>query len=81
MEINYNNSLLVFCANSLLIISNLTNQVKLIFFNKFLDDKIVHRINCLFYSAFFGFIVNMIETIWTLFGAYLSYFESKNLIS
>lgn len=79
MEINYNNSLLVFCANTLLIFSNFTNLVKLIFFDKLLDDKIVHKISCLFYFAFFGFFVNMVETIWTLFGAYLSYFESKNL--
>jgi ABC-type bacteriocin/lantibiotic exporter with double-glycine peptidase domain len=77
MEINYNNTLLVFGANTLLIFANLINLFKLMFFTNLIDKKIVDRINCLFYFGFFGFVVNMIETLCTLFGAYLSYFESR----
>ncbi len=33
------------------------------------------RISCVFFTTCFGFVVNVVETLYTLFGAYLEYFE------
>ena len=42
-----------------------------------LDKKIVKKILYLFYYTLICFVINLIQTLLTLFLAYLKYFESK----
>jgi hypothetical protein len=77
IQVEYKNSMFVYLSDVLLVIANLINLFKLFCFSKLIDQKIMNKINCLFYFSFFGFANNMIQTLFTLFGSYLTYFESK----
>jgi hypothetical protein len=77
INVNFGNSMLVFFSNICLFVSNFINLVKICCFARMVDNKIINRVQCIFYVTFFGFIINLIETLFTLFGAYLNYFESK----
>jgi hypothetical protein len=76
-EVNKSNTIIVIASKVFLIIMNIINFFKLIFLVQAIDEKVLDRINWIFYTSSFGFVVNTIETIYTLFGPYLQYFEGK----
>ena len=69
------NTIIVIACKSFLIITNLINFIKLLFLVQVIDENLFNKINCIFYISCFGFVVNTIETLYTLFGPYLEYFE------
>lgn len=67
--------MVVYITNLLLIIANIINLVKLFNFDKLIDLKVLRKIIWIFYYALSGVFVNIIQTLYTLFGPYLDYFE------
>ncbi len=76
IEINFSNSILVFSTNFYLFISNIGTLIALCLFTKIVDHSIMKKIDILFYFSFFGFFINMVQTLSTLFESFLAYFES-----
>ncbi len=79
-EVNLSNTIIVIASKIFLIVINIINFIKLLFLVQAIDEKVLDRINWVFYTSCFGFVVNTIETIYTLFGPYLEYFESKHIL-
>jgi hypothetical protein len=69
------NTIIVIASKAFLILTNLINLINLLFLVRVIDESLFGKINCIFYISCFGFVVNTIETLYTLFGPYLQYFE------
>jgi hypothetical protein len=76
---DYSNTVLVYVTNTILIILNVINFFKLMFFRNMFQGKIIEKLNVFFYFSLVGFLVNMTQTLLTLFNAYLNYFECKKV--
>lgn len=81
VEVNYENSAFVFFADCLLITTTMISILKFICINKTEKSLLMNNINFLFYVSFFIFLLNLAETVYTLFGSFLSYFECRILIN
>ncbi len=75
MDIDFNNSIVVFVSDFILFMLNIINLYKLVCFSRYIDIYVMQTMNWLFYYSLAAFFINVIETLFTLFGAFLNYFQ------
>ncbi len=81
IQVNYENSIFVCGTDFILILSTFINVLKLCCFEYTKRDDVMNKLNCIFYFSLFGFLLNLLETVYTLFGSFLNYFECKNFFN
>jgi len=74
-KIDERNTILVYATNSLTILLHIFNFIKFMVIHKIQCGNIVDKTLCIFYSMLISFFVNVIQTLMTLFGSYLNYFQ------
>ncbi len=79
-ETDLDNTIFVSSSDVLFITFSIIIIVKLITLKSIKKDAVISRLNCLEYIALFIFLLNILETIYTLLFSFLGYFECKNLI-
>jgi len=80
IKIDMQNTILVYASNSILIVINFINFIKLMCIQNLLDKHIIRKLLYIFYYILCGFIINLLQTLFTLFEAYLRYFQGKIII-
>jgi hypothetical protein len=77
IKVNFENSMYVFGTDFILVLTTLINVFKLCCLEYTQRENVMNKLNCIFYFSLFGFSLNLLQTLYTLFGSFLSYFECK----
>lgn len=80
INIDEHNTILVFSSNFILILINTVNLFKFVCIHMLLDKQIINKVLYIFYYMMGAFIINLIQTLFTLFEAYLRYFQGNKLM-
>ncbi len=77
IDIDPQNTIFVFSSNFILIVINSINLVKFMCIHMLLDKHIISKVLYAFYYMLIAFLINLIQTLFTLFEAYLRYFQGN----
>lgn len=77
MNILLDNWIIVMCGSSIILFSNLAILIKISKITKKTDNNVINTIKCIYFMSMLNFMTSLIESLFTLFGAYLTYFESN----
>ncbi len=77
IEIDFENTILVYTSNFILIIIYTINLIKFLCIHMLLDKRIIQKVLHIFYYMLVAFAINLIQTLFTLLEAYLKYFLGK----